>query len=244
MSDVTDLQFDLTPPSQEQLRELARNLSEDERQVLLEHGTEAPFCGIFLTEKRRSLYVPVVRPAIVQGGCEVREWHWMAEFHCALRHESSPQHSRHQLWHGQNGNRLRPMRCASGTCLSRRPAADRAALLHQLCLACLYPERPASARQAWEGRSRGRSVEKLRRARPISGPTRSVAAHPRSHRILRRSAWPRRRKERQGPWPRSLSKQSAREALGRPTSGQGKAGAIAAAQRRQYRRARARDTRR
>jgi len=56
MSDVTDLQFDLTPPSQEQLRELARNLSEEERQVLLEHGTEAPFCGIFLTEKREGVY--------------------------------------------------------------------------------------------------------------------------------------------------------------------------------------------
>lgn len=56
MSDVTDLQFDLTPPSQEQLRELARNLSEDERQVLLEQGTEAPFCGIFLTEKREGVY--------------------------------------------------------------------------------------------------------------------------------------------------------------------------------------------
>jgi peptide-methionine (R)-S-oxide reductase len=56
MSDVTALQFDLTPPSQEQLRALAADLSEEERQVLLEHGTEAPFCGIFLTEKREGIY--------------------------------------------------------------------------------------------------------------------------------------------------------------------------------------------
>jgi peptide-methionine (R)-S-oxide reductase len=56
MSDVTALQFDLTPPSQQQLRELATDLNEEERQVLLEHGTEAPYCGIFLTEKREGVY--------------------------------------------------------------------------------------------------------------------------------------------------------------------------------------------
>jgi peptide-methionine (R)-S-oxide reductase len=56
MSDVTALQFDLTLPSQEQLRELATDLNEEERQVLLEHGTEAPYCGIFLTEKREGVY--------------------------------------------------------------------------------------------------------------------------------------------------------------------------------------------
>jgi peptide-methionine (R)-S-oxide reductase len=56
MNDVTALQFDLTPPSQEKLRELAATLSREERQVLLQHGTEAPFCGIFLTEKREGVY--------------------------------------------------------------------------------------------------------------------------------------------------------------------------------------------
>src|SRR5262245_24447001 len=56
MSDVSALQFDLTPPGQEQLRELAAGLSGEERQVLLQHGTEAPFCGIFLTEKRVGVY--------------------------------------------------------------------------------------------------------------------------------------------------------------------------------------------
>jgi len=56
MDDVAMLQFDLTPPSQEQLRDLARDLSAEERQVLLQHGTEAPFCGVFLTEKREGVY--------------------------------------------------------------------------------------------------------------------------------------------------------------------------------------------
>jgi len=56
MNAATSIQFDLTPPSGDQLRDLEADLSEDERHVLLEHGTEAPFCGIFLDEKRAGLY--------------------------------------------------------------------------------------------------------------------------------------------------------------------------------------------
>jgi peptide-methionine (R)-S-oxide reductase len=56
MADQTALAFDLAPPSDAQLRELAAGLSDEERHVLLEHGTEAPFCGVFLTEKRDGLY--------------------------------------------------------------------------------------------------------------------------------------------------------------------------------------------
>ena len=55
MNDVT-APFDLAPPSQKQLRELAADLTGEERRVLLEHGTEAPFCGVFLAEKRKGVY--------------------------------------------------------------------------------------------------------------------------------------------------------------------------------------------
>jgi peptide-methionine (R)-S-oxide reductase len=44
--------FDLTPPSEQQLAGLVADLTSEERHVLLEHGTEAPFCGTFLQEKR------------------------------------------------------------------------------------------------------------------------------------------------------------------------------------------------
>src|SRR5829696_3562766 len=55
--DVTlDPPFDLAPPSEEQLRQLAAELDDEERRVLLEHGTEAPFCGIFLEEKREGVF--------------------------------------------------------------------------------------------------------------------------------------------------------------------------------------------
>jgi peptide-methionine (R)-S-oxide reductase len=56
MAEVAALQFDLTPPSDRELRELAADLTSDERHVLLDHGTEAPFCGVFLTEKRAGVY--------------------------------------------------------------------------------------------------------------------------------------------------------------------------------------------
>jgi peptide-methionine (R)-S-oxide reductase len=56
MPDVLAEGFDLTPPTPEQMRELAADLSEEERHLLLEHGEEAPFCGVFLNEKRAGLY--------------------------------------------------------------------------------------------------------------------------------------------------------------------------------------------
>ena len=44
--------FDLTPPTEAQRRQIAAGLSGDERRVLLEHGTEAAFCGVFLDNKK------------------------------------------------------------------------------------------------------------------------------------------------------------------------------------------------
>jgi peptide-methionine (R)-S-oxide reductase len=49
-------EFDLTPPSEVQLNELVADLTDEVRHVLLEHGTEAPFCGVFLDEKREGVY--------------------------------------------------------------------------------------------------------------------------------------------------------------------------------------------
>jgi peptide-methionine (R)-S-oxide reductase len=56
MNDVIARQFNLTPPNKDELRALVADLSEDERHVLLEHGTEAAFCGVFLDEKREGVY--------------------------------------------------------------------------------------------------------------------------------------------------------------------------------------------
>lgn len=48
--------FDLTPPTADQRATLEAGLSVDERRVLLQHGTEAPFCGVFLDNKREGTY--------------------------------------------------------------------------------------------------------------------------------------------------------------------------------------------
>jgi peptide-methionine (R)-S-oxide reductase len=48
--------FDLTPPNPRQLQDSIAALGDEERDVLLEHGTEAPFCGVFLAEKREGVY--------------------------------------------------------------------------------------------------------------------------------------------------------------------------------------------
>lgn len=49
------------------MRELAADLSEDERELLFKLGEEDPFCGIFLDENRPGLYLPSVRTTIVQS---------------------------------------------------------------------------------------------------------------------------------------------------------------------------------
>ncbi len=56
MEELAALHFDLTAPTDTELHKLEADLSEEERHVLLEHGTEAPFCGVFLTEKRAGVF--------------------------------------------------------------------------------------------------------------------------------------------------------------------------------------------
>ena len=48
--------YDLTPPSPEQRRRLEATLTPEERHVLLEHGTERPFCGTLVREKQPGTY--------------------------------------------------------------------------------------------------------------------------------------------------------------------------------------------
>jgi peptide-methionine (R)-S-oxide reductase len=48
--------FDLTPPSDADRARLEATLSDEERRVLLHHGTEAPFCGGLLNQKQAGVY--------------------------------------------------------------------------------------------------------------------------------------------------------------------------------------------
>ena len=49
-------EFDLTPPSDGQRDALEAALTPEEKRVLLQHGTEAPFCGGLLGETSPGLY--------------------------------------------------------------------------------------------------------------------------------------------------------------------------------------------
>ena len=48
--------FDLTPPSPAERKTLEASLSREEADVLLRHGTEAPFCGGLLDNKEDGVY--------------------------------------------------------------------------------------------------------------------------------------------------------------------------------------------
>ncbi|NDK40077.1 peptide-methionine (R)-S-oxide reductase [Pseudoxanthomonas gei] len=48
--------FDLTPPDPAERQALVAPLTGEERRVLLEHGTEAAFCGVFLDNKLEGVY--------------------------------------------------------------------------------------------------------------------------------------------------------------------------------------------
>jgi peptide-methionine (R)-S-oxide reductase len=48
--------FDLSPPSEAERARLEAALSDEQKEVLLRHGTEAPFCGGLLGEKAPGVF--------------------------------------------------------------------------------------------------------------------------------------------------------------------------------------------
>jgi peptide-methionine (R)-S-oxide reductase len=48
--------FDLTPPDEDQRERLIADLDPEAERILLAHGTEAPFCGGLLDEKRAGVF--------------------------------------------------------------------------------------------------------------------------------------------------------------------------------------------
>jgi peptide-methionine (R)-S-oxide reductase len=59
MSDLSvtrNTSFDLTSPTDEELERLVSELDDETREVMLDHETEAPFCGAFLSEARQGTF--------------------------------------------------------------------------------------------------------------------------------------------------------------------------------------------
>ena len=53
---ITRRSFDLTPPNEAELERLVSELDDQTREVMLDHETEAPFCGAFLSEAREGTF--------------------------------------------------------------------------------------------------------------------------------------------------------------------------------------------
>ena len=53
---ISSAGFDLRPPSSSERATLEADLSGEERRVLLDHGTEGAFCGVFLDNKKEGAY--------------------------------------------------------------------------------------------------------------------------------------------------------------------------------------------
>jgi peptide-methionine (R)-S-oxide reductase len=54
--ETSDSGFDITPIDEETRERLAEDLTEEERRILLNHGTEPPFCGNLLDNKQDGTY--------------------------------------------------------------------------------------------------------------------------------------------------------------------------------------------
>ena len=52
----SDSGYDLTPLTSEQIARLAQNLNDEERRIMLDHGTEPAFCGTLLDNKQEGVY--------------------------------------------------------------------------------------------------------------------------------------------------------------------------------------------
>ncbi|HTH51350.1 MAG TPA: peptide-methionine (R)-S-oxide reductase MsrB, partial [Pyrinomonadaceae bacterium] len=52
----SDSVYDITPLSDDAVERLAADLNEEERSILLDHGTEPPFCGTLLDNKMDGVY--------------------------------------------------------------------------------------------------------------------------------------------------------------------------------------------
>ena len=158
MTDTIETTFDLTPPTQEQFQDLVADLSDEEKHVLLEHGTEAPFCGVFLDEKRPGVFTcRLCGLPLFLGGAKFESGTGWPSFTQPFSADHLKYYPRHQLRHGPHRDRLRPLRIAPGPRVRRRSAADRPALLHQFRVIELHTERRVVARQARPRRPGGRA---------------------------------------------------------------------------------------
>lgn len=108
----TPTEFDLTPPDPARRRQLEAALTPEERNVLLAHGTEAPFCGALLNNKAAGVYCcKLCGLPLFRSGEKFESGTGWPSF-------TSPFHERHLAFvtdtsHGMHRTEIRCARCAS-----------------------------------------------------------------------------------------------------------------------------------
>ena len=55
-SELSGTGYDISPLSEDKVERLAEDLNDEERRILLTHGTEPPFCGTLLDNKQDGVY--------------------------------------------------------------------------------------------------------------------------------------------------------------------------------------------
>src|SRR3954451_25193703 len=151
--------FDLRPPSADQYQALTADLTSEEREVLLEHGTEAPFCGVFNAHKGQGAYVCRLcgLPLFRSGTKFESGTGWPSFFdpidreHIRLMRDTS---------YGMIRTEIRCARCEGHLGHVFGPAPDRRALLHELRVHAVRAPKQALAGPAWTRRAGGTAASR------------------------------------------------------------------------------------
>ncbi len=112
--------------------EWRRRLSPEEYRVLRQHGTEPPWEGCFLGTKEPGTYVCAgCGNPLFKSGEKFESGTGWPSFTKPISEDAVDRARGPLLRHDPHRGALRPLRWPSGPRLSRWPAADRLALLHE-----------------------------------------------------------------------------------------------------------------
>ena len=128
--------YDLRPLSDAERAKFAASLTDEERYVILNHGTERAFCGTLLGNKKAGIYAcRLCGLPLFKADAKFESGTGWPSFYQPFDPAHHRRNRRSQPRHDAHGDSLQTLRRPSGARLSRRPAADAPALLPQLSVA-------------------------------------------------------------------------------------------------------------